>query len=88
MKFKLVRRHEDADANAILVTLYKCPEDMIRGWYVGPMQRLKDGGQVPYAPRSQRLLGMVAILRACQIAESLGLECYIIDPDALWDRLK
>jgi hypothetical protein len=87
MEFKLVRQPDDANADAVIVTLYRCDKGDIRGWYVGPLLRLTDGGTIPYAPRSDRLLGMVALLRAYEIAERLDLDCYVVDPDNLWDAL-
>ena len=41
-------------------------------------------GTVLYEPRSKKLHGAVALMRACTVARQLGLQCYLIDPSDLY----
>lgn len=83
-RFRIVHDSDDASFDAVCVTLYRCSKG-ICGWFMSPAgSRLFDDG---YVPSSARLIASSAVLRAIAVAEHIGAEVCIIDPERLWKEV-
>ena len=83
MRISKVRCIEDADSEALKVTLYR-KDGLVRGWYVGPVMMGQGTVDIPYAAKSANLMAPVIILRANQVAKAKKLNVCLVDPDNLW----
>ena len=84
MRFRRVRAIEEAYNHEIKLTLFRCENGIVRGWYIGPITGAGGRLQLPHCGKEERLLGSIAVARAME-ASSLRSPVCIVDPDDLWD---
>lgn len=90
LRATFVTRNEDADFNAVVVTLFRDTADSGRicGWCIGPIEAIAGRLVVPYVPPSMSILGAVAILHAFQFAIGRGLGVCVVDAGDLWHLVR
>lgn len=85
-----VEDFEKADYTAVVVSLFRDPDDLRRicGWCLGPIELVGGRLVLPYVAPSRLTLGAVALLHAFGFALARGIGVCVVDPDGLWPLVR
>ena len=84
VKIRKVANENEADDEALKITLFRSSDDGACGWYIGPLSAQAGRMRIPYLPKSAQTMASVAVVRAVRAAEETGAPICLIDPDDLW----
>lgn len=80
-------RYAEADPDALKITLFRADDGTACGWFIGPLAFVDGRVTLPFLQKSERTRASVAIVRAVEMASSIGCPVCVIDPDDLWDKV-
>lgn len=83
LTINIVKRREEADPDAICVTIFE-EGGRLLGWFLGPAEFTRKGLRLPYMPRSARQEVAAAVTTAMVTALVAHRNICIVDPHELW----
>lgn len=84
MQCRVVKtKQECCTGSSVVLCLFRNELRSVVGWYIGPLDVQEHKIDLHYLPKRAAVLGPVAVLRALTLAEDLGIELIVYDPEDL-----
>ena len=87
---RTLRKHAsyaEADPDALKISLFRADDGVACGWFIGPLAFVDGRVTLPFLQKSERTRASVAIVRAVEMASSIGCPVCVIDPEDLWEKV-